>query len=105
MELDMQGIWSNWKIPPEVKEVLNAASKVIVPSNRQEIFFLASFGGQDYCEVGYDIPGKDRVVEATVAKCKNGLVVNYVEKYMRRRDPDCMWKPLKRGIFFFQTSM
>ncbi len=86
----MQRIWSNWNILPEVKEILNAASKVIIPQNRQEIFFLASFGGQDYCEISYDIPGKNRVVEATVVKCKNGLVVNYAEKYMRRRDPDCM---------------
>ena len=86
----MPGIWSHWNIPPEVKEILNGASKVIAPQNRQEIFSLASFGGQDYCEVTYDIPGKGRFVEASVVKCKNGLVVNYTEKYMRRRDPDCM---------------
>ncbi len=86
----MQGIWSNWNILPEVKEILNASSKVIVPQNREEILFLASFGGQDWCEVAYEVPGKGRVVEATIARCKNGLVVNYVEKYMRRRDPDCM---------------
>ena len=27
---------------------------------------------------------------ADVVRCKNGAVVNYVEDYMRRRDPDCM---------------
>lgn len=41
-------------------------------------------------EVGYDVPGRGQVVEATVAKCKNGLAINYADPYMRRRDPDCM---------------
>ena len=41
-------------------------------------------------EVAYDVPGRGRVAEATVAKCKNGLAVNYAEPYMRRRDPNCM---------------
>ena len=36
------------------------------------------------------MPGKGRVVEATVARCKNGAVINYTDTYLRRRDPDCM---------------
>ncbi len=82
--------WEQWKIPEEVREILRSAPRVILPKNRKELFDLASMGNKDYVEIGYDIPGKGYVVEATVAKCKNGLVVNYTEKYMRRRDPDCM---------------
>ena len=41
-------------------------------------------------EVAYDVPGRGRVVEATVCRVKNGIAANYVEPYMRRRDPDCM---------------
>ena len=40
-------------------------------------------------EVAYEVPGRGRVVEATVCRVKNGIAANYVESYMRRRDPDC----------------
>ena len=36
------------------------------------------------------IPGKGVFKEAEVVRCKNGPVVNFMEDYMRRRDPDCM---------------
>ncbi|MDZ7638621.1 MAG: DUF4914 family protein [Bryobacterales bacterium] len=36
------------------------------------------------------MPGKGRVVEARVARVRNGISANYLEPYMRRRDPDCM---------------
>ena len=46
--------------------------------------------GADRFEVAYEAPGKGRIVEAEVVRCKNGLAVNYTEAYMRRRDPKCM---------------
>lgn len=42
-----------------------------------------------YFTVGYDVDGKF-VPEAKVCRVKNGISANYVESYMRRRDPDCM---------------
>lgn len=83
-------IWEKWNIPQDVREILRVAKGVIVPKNRKELLELASFGGKDFVEIVYDVPGKGQVVEATVAKCKNGFAVNYTEQYMRRRDPDCM---------------
>ena len=41
-------------------------------------------------DVCYPIEGKGLVKEAEVVRCKNGTVVNFMEDYMRRRDPDCM---------------
>ena len=41
-------------------------------------------------EVTYEVPGRGRVAECTVTRCKNGLAVNYIEPYMRRRDPECL---------------
>ncbi len=41
-------------------------------------------------DVNYNIPGKGVFKEAEVVRCKNGPVVNFMEDYMRRRDPDCM---------------
>lgn len=40
--------------------------------------------------VGYDVPDRGFVEEAKVCKVRNGVAANYVEAYMRRRDPDCM---------------
>jgi hypothetical protein len=47
-------------------------------------------GADAVSEVAYEVPGKGRVVEATVCRVKNGISANYLEPYMRRRDPDCM---------------
>lgn len=74
----------------ELKYVLSD-KEVIIPDSRSELIELA-LGKQENSvfEVAYDIPGKGRVVEATVVRCKNGAAVNYTDVYMRRRDPDCM---------------
>ena len=42
-------------------------------------------------EVAYEEPVRGRVVEARVCRVKNGVAANYVEPYMRRRDPDCIF--------------
>ena len=41
-------------------------------------------------DVVYPIEGIGTVKEAEVVRCKNGPVVNFMEDYMRRRDPNCM---------------
>lgn len=46
--------------------------------------------GNDYFEVKYDVEGKGEVKEAIVHRVTNGISANYVETYMRRRDPDTM---------------
>ncbi len=81
--------WDSWHIPEEVKNILNSAPSVVIPKNRDEILQMA-VNGQELFEVAYDIEGSGNVVEATVARCRNGLAVNYTEDYMRRRDPDCL---------------
>ncbi len=45
---------------------------------------------QGFYTVGYDVPGKGYVAEAKVCRVRNGISANYLEPYMRRRDPDCM---------------
>ncbi len=40
--------------------------------------------------VGYDVPDRGFVPEMRVCRVRNGLSANYLEPYMRRRDPDCM---------------
>lgn len=78
-------------LPDELKKVIEKSPKVVIPENREHILSLA-MGDEDNMlfDVAYEVPDKGTVVEATVAKCKNGIAINYLDKYMRRRDPDCM---------------
>lgn len=83
--------WERYNPPSEGADVLTHCRKLVIASSTTELIDLAC-GGADsnYYEVAYDVPGKGRVLEATVARARNGIVANYVEPYMRRRDPDCM---------------
>jgi len=81
---------SVFDVPEELKQIFNEV-EVILPESRSHLFELAFFEPDaETVEVAYDVPGRGRVVEVTVARCKNGAAVNYVEPYMRRRDPEAM---------------
>lgn len=84
--------WKTINLPVEVREVLESAPSVIWASSSEELIDLACGGrGEDSFEVSYDVPGRGEVLEATVARVRNGIVANYPDPYMRRRDPDCMF--------------
>ncbi|MAT73312.1 MAG: DUF4914 domain-containing protein [Planctomycetaceae bacterium] len=51
---------------------------------------LGEVGADGFYTVGYEVPGRGFVPEVQVCQTKNGVAANYVEPYMRRRDPDCM---------------
>jgi hypothetical protein len=77
--------------PPEACEILNAAPGVIAASTISQLIDLSCGGpGSSYYEVAYEVEGKGWVTEATVARVRNGVAANYLEAYMRRRDPECM---------------
>jgi hypothetical protein len=88
--VDISQVWPEFGLPEEITEVLRNCRSLFFPRCREEVLSLA-MGGQSEgtFEVAYEVPGRGRVVEATVSKCKNGLVANYTEPYMRRRDPEC----------------
>jgi len=73
-------------VSEELKEVLLKAKEIIVPKSKEHLLEL-SLGGpeNDFYTVDYN-----GIEEATVTKCKNGLAVNFLEPYMRRREPNCM---------------
>jgi len=82
---------SYFVLPKEVEDILLSCKKIIIPEKREDFFDLAlgEKGNMEF-EVKYDVPGKGEVVEAVVTRCKNGIVVNYPDIYMRRRDPDSL---------------
>jgi hypothetical protein len=78
-------------LPPAAAELLAAAPRVTVAGTTAELMALAVRDARaGIHEVAYEVPGRGRVVEATVCRARNGICANYTEPYMRRRDPDCM---------------
>jgi len=94
----------NPSVPQYISDLLENCHGWSIPDNRQELLLLAmGRKSEGVFEVAYEVTGKGRIVEATVTHCKNGLVVNYPEPYMRRRDPACMLvadeKPTDKATF------
>lgn len=81
--------WKKYHPPLEAEDIFNHCPQLTIVSTTHELIELAC-GGGDYFEVTYQIPAQGEVVEATVARGRNGIIVNYPEPYMRRRDPDCV---------------
>jgi hypothetical protein len=79
-------------VPPEVSELVAKAPSVAIPSSIQDLEDLAvrDADAEGWHSVAYEVPGKGQVVEAKACRVKNGIAANYMEPYMRRRDPDCM---------------
>jgi len=76
------------------ESVLNEAKSTTFVGSVDELVQLAVPEGQTdprgYFTVGYDVPDKGFVPEVRVCRVRNGVAANYVEPYMRRRDPECM---------------
>jgi hypothetical protein len=86
-----QQIIKKLDISKDLFAVLMQAPSIVFVEERDELLSLAMGGpDSDLFEITYDVPGKGRITEATVARCNNGAGVNYTDAYMRRRDPDCM---------------
>lgn len=86
-ELKKKGI----QLPADTVDILINCPNYTVFNTVEEIAEAAVGGpGRNSFEVKYDIPGKGIVSEAIVHKVNNGVAANYVDPYMRRRDPDTM---------------
>jgi hypothetical protein len=70
--------WKKYNPPEEVRQILAANHNVTIISTSQELTDLAVGGpASDSFEVTYDVPGFGRVVEAIVARVRNGISANY----------------------------
>lgn len=87
----MKDLKTKLKLPAYVNDIIDSCNDIIVPESKQELITL-SLGNEDNdtFNVEYDIEGFGKITEAYVTRCKNGVVVNYSEDYMRRRDPDSL---------------
>jgi hypothetical protein len=71
--------------------LLRAAPSVTLFRNARDLLESAAPTSDSWYDVGYEVPERGFVLEATVCRTRNGLAANYVDAYMRRRDPDCMF--------------
>lgn len=78
-------------IPEDVKRIFSSGHKYVIPNSREELIELSMAGHDDYYDIEFDIPGKGMVKEAWATKVKNGVVVNYTDPYMRKREPNCLF--------------
>ncbi len=79
-------------LPKEISDIMkNDHIEIIIPESREHLLELSLGNSENMTfDVSYNVEGKGLIREAFVTKCKNGLVVNYDDIYMRRRDPHSM---------------
>ena len=78
-------------LPADVQDLLQRAPGYRWFERHEELIEAALGGdGSDTFEVAFDLPDGRSITEAQVMRVRNGLAANYIEPYMRRRDPNCM---------------
>ena len=88
--MNTDSLLARLSLSPDVAGVLSGCRSLTIAHTVEDLRTLSVCGDALSCEVAYDVPDKGRVVEAVVCRVKNGIAANYVEPYMRRRDPDSM---------------
>ncbi len=84
-------MWKKLNPPKDAADILSTSPKVTVVGHSSELIDLACGGkNSNAFEVSYDVAGNGKVVEARVVRVRNGVSANYLEPYMRRRDPESM---------------
>ena len=78
-------------LPEDLMQTLKNSNCLCYPETKEQLIEMC-YGPTHTSkfDVCYSIDGKGLVKEAEVVRCKNGTAVNFMEDYMRRRDPDCM---------------
>lgn len=79
-------------IPETALALIDSCEQSVNVFEAYEDLVDASLGGPGKLsyEVSYEVAGRGKVTEAIVHRVTNGISANYVEPYMRRRDPETM---------------
>ena len=83
--------FQKFNLAPEVTEALKKCKTIAYIETKEELEEMV-YGPTHTSryDVVYPIEGLGIVKEAEVVRCKNGPAVNFMEDYMRRRDPNSM---------------
>lgn len=78
-------------LPNDLVDLLTNCKSLTVFNTTKELADASTGGASnDVFDVKYNVPGKGEVTEVVVHRVKNGISANYLEPYMRRRDPNTM---------------
>jgi hypothetical protein len=83
--------WKALNLPNDFRELLETERFAWAGSVEELGQSVCGRPQSNYGEVSYEIADRPSVVEAQVARVRNGVVVNYPEPYMRRREPDSLF--------------
>jgi hypothetical protein len=92
--VSVEDVLSRISLSDSAERVLRAAPSVTFCESVKQLVALCvpedKADDAGFFEVAYDVPGRGMVGEAKVCHVRNGVAANYLEPYMRRRDPNCM---------------
>ncbi|MFW6306621.1 MAG: DUF4914 family protein, partial [Bacillota bacterium] len=90
--MNVEKDFKNIQLSEEVIDLLLSCPDYTVGNTIEDLVDLSIRDTKEdgWHQVEYDVPGKGLVPEAKVCKVRNGVAANYLEPYMRRRDPNCM---------------
>ena len=79
-------------VPDALCQVVENCPSCVFAESLEQLCDLAieHLDASGWHTVAYDVPGKGMIEEAKVCQVTNGYAANYLDPYMRRRDPDCM---------------
>ena len=89
MSNNLKAQLAKFSVSKELAELLHATD-VLIPASRNSMIDAIMPAEQEFRTVDFEVPGRGLVPELTIARCKNGLAINFIESYMRRRDPRAM---------------
>ena len=89
--METQELLNNFNLSDDVREIFEQCPSFQIVDSIEKLKELSLRNSEDdFKSVDYDINEEKSITEAEVCKVKNGISANYLEPYMRRRDPDCM---------------
>ena len=78
-------------MPEDVRNLLLSARSVTFANSIDDLEAIAcGMDGEDRTMVSYELPDGRVIDEVEVVRVRNGVSGNYLDPYMRRRDPECM---------------
>jgi len=84
-------LWSALHLPSDVEKLLQNCPSATIARNINDLVELSCGSAEsNQLMVEYELPDGKTVPEVEVNRVRNGISANYLEPYMRRRDPDCM---------------
>lgn len=89
--MQIEELLKKFNLSDEVKEIFEQCPSFQIVDSVEKLKELSLKNSEDdFKKVKYSIKNNRTVTEAEVCKVRNGISANFLEPYMRRRDPDCM---------------